>query len=35
MEEAEAQERAERALKRDVITEKWWLNKMREIHLEA
>nr|KUM51256.1 hypothetical protein ABT39_MTgene1103 [Picea glauca] len=31
MEEAQALDRAHRALKQDAIIEKWWLNKMREI----
>jgi hypothetical protein len=32
MEEAQALEREEKASKKDTIIEKWWLNKMWEVH---
>lgn len=34
-EEAQAQERAEQALKRGALAEKWWLNRIMEIRREV
>jgi hypothetical protein len=35
MEEAQAQGRAEQALKQDAISNRWWLNRMKEIRWNA
>lgn len=35
MEDAQAQERAERALKRGALNKKWWLSRIKGIHREV